>query len=1057
MPRIPYSSQVSALSGRANSPLQRTQADPAAYGAASASAMLSLGGSLQDAGTAVGNFVAREQERQRKEQSATSVAEFDWTAQELELRRNSTSDAVTLQGEVREGYVSAVDAYVSNIEDDRVRTEVRAKLLADLPNVSARAAQYSYATQEENSKRRINDSLAGLQNKVMSDPTSFDRYRAEGDDLIDAAPGTTAALREGMKVSWKYDLARQRFEGMVNNVNTVEDIDVIATELAGGEGIRDWQSELRPSDYENLIDSLGTLRKTFRTANTSNARSALSSLEERLEQNITLVPPAELEEAQRLVKLTGDAGLEYRMARVMDAQTIIKNESRLPPAEMRARINAASGNPGLAYPGLPVEVSNYINEVSDVTGVPASYLGATANKEFGVEFAKAGNRAQKEREKFAPQTAHARVDLRNIRKDIIDATTLAGQAYGAPLLVTEAQPGQSALSEGAINIATPGMSGEDKARVVSALVDAGFTGFAEYDGYIQAGIQHAVPQSFGQRGDMFWGGWTNLSPEVATTLQEKGFVGGADATALQRATIAGVEDGVDYSAPTGITGEDGRPTSSAQGLYQFIDSTWLNVLKKPGFADKVGVDVASMSDEEILALRSNPRIQTFAAAALAGENKRILENTLGREVDDAELYLAHFMGPTAAVSFLTALKNTPDMNAADLLPSAAAANAPVFYEGGKKSQPFTVEQMYGRVAQGFNLAPSRVAFERNEVRKKMLSQAERQLAEHPIQHAMDTGSHVISPLAEGFSKRGSESRAVADYFNIPVREFKPFTVDEEESIKKTISEGTVDDNIALLADIASMGPDMSVAAFNQIEMKDRVFAHAGSLYLNGERAVAGDIIRGRKRLQENPDLAKQVGATDNRDLDATFFGHVGTALSELPPAEAQTISDAARALYVERMATGKGSDSWSPREFRASVDSVLMNALGDVNGRVTLLPQGVTATDMEFALSRLNVEDWTAMSEDGNPPRYADGGLANPEDFGDEAVLRAIGGGQYKVQLADGTYLTTGEITPDGSRVRAFIFVPDMAKIARNTRAPVAINNRVPIRGTEHLIGGGNR
>lgn len=1051
MGRIQYQSEVDARSLRSNSPLQTRRTDPAAMGAPVAEQNARSANQMMNAAEDVFAVQERDRERKRKEEKAVQLANFDWTKQELELRRQVGADAEDLQDRIRTGYQEYVDQYVGNIENDVVRSEVRTSLLNDLPNISSRAAQYTYNTQQENSETRVNDSLTGLQNKISIDPTQYDKFRQEGDALIDAAPNRTAAQKEGMKVSWKYDSAKRRFDGQINTVKTIEDIDKIATELAGGEGMRDWSTDLLPADYENLMNSLGTMRKTFNDKNNTEARAALTTLEERTNANPTqLLPVAELQAAQELAKRTDDRAIAYRMGRVMRNQEIIRQEGRLPPAEMQARINAANGNPGLAYPNLPVEVSNHINEVAEATGVPASLLGAMANREYGSEFSKAKKKDAEELKAFKPIAGHKNVDLRNVRSDVVDAVTAAGKAYGGPLTMVEASGG-NVLSKNAVNIATPGMSGEDKAKVVAALVDAGFTGIAEFDGYIQADTMQSVPKSFGERDGKAWGGWTYLSPEVAQTLKDKGFAGGADSTAITRAAATVGGNQVNYDAPTGILGADGKPTSSARGLYQFIDKTWLNTVKRPGFAEAVGVDISKMTDKEILALRADPRMQTFAAAALATENKGILETTLGRDINEAELYMAHFMGPTAAATFLTAYKANPEQSAADLLPQTADANAPVFYSDPKsKKNSLTVAQVYNGISQSFGLAPSRVTYEDNELRKKMLDNMNKKLATHPMEHAMESGSHVVSELNEGWGKRGQQALAVAEYFNIPKKDMKPFTTQEEEYIKTVISNGTVDENIQLFADIQSMGPDVARGALEQIGVKDNVFAHAGAMYLDGDRTTAGDIVRGRKRIQENPDLAKQVGASDNNELSSAFADEAGEALMELDGLEAQAVQDSARALYVERMATKRGNTSWDKGTFKEAVHEVLGGSLSDVNGAMTLLPKGLDAATMETAFQRMTLADWTAMSEGGKPPMYADGGVVNPLDIRDEVMLRPIGGGQYKVMLDDGTYLTTGERTPDGSRLKSFIFVPDVDKLTRASRRPDETIVRQPVRGVDY-------
>jgi hypothetical protein len=134
-------------------------------------------------------------------------------------------------------------------------------------------------------------------------------------------------------------------------------------------------------------------------------------------------------------------------------------------------------------------------------------------------------------------------------------------------------------------------------------------------------------------------------------------------------------------------------TSSATGLYQFIDSTWLDTMKRHGHrfglghvADQIGVTasgsawVADPSQRAaILALRSDPGIASLMAAGLAEDNRAHLMPILGRQPGHGELYLAHFLGAGGAGRFLSALQADPHQSAPALFARPAAANRGIFY------------------------------------------------------------------------------------------------------------------------------------------------------------------------------------------------------------------------------------------------------------------------------------------------------------------------------------------------------------------------------------------
>lgn len=152
-------------------------------------------------------------------------------------------------------------------------------------------------------------------------------------------------------------------------------------------------------------------------------------------------------------------------------------------------------------------------------------------------------------------------------------------------------------------------------------------------------------------------------------------------------------------------------TSSAAGLFQFIDQTWLAAVKKYGAkhgletaAADISVDANgkySVADaarkQEILDLRFDPAKAAALAGELVQENRAGLERRLGRAINQAELYAAHFLGVGGAAKLLS---SAPDAKAADIVPNAAAANKPVFYgSSGAK----TVSEVMASIGESMGL------------------------------------------------------------------------------------------------------------------------------------------------------------------------------------------------------------------------------------------------------------------------------------------------------------------------------------------------------------------
>jgi hypothetical protein len=154
-------------------------------------------------------------------------------------------------------------------------------------------------------------------------------------------------------------------------------------------------------------------------------------------------------------------------------------------------------------------------------------------------------------------------------------------------------------------------------------------------------------------------------------------------------------------------------TSTASGLYQFIESTWLQTVKKHGgefglgdVADKIEIKngracVTDCGDrKDILALRNDPTVAALMAGAFTADNKAYLEkNTQGR-VGPTEMYFAHFMGANGAAEFLNNRAENAQGIAAKDFPAAAKANKNVFYDPAT-GKARTYEQVYAFFAKKF--------------------------------------------------------------------------------------------------------------------------------------------------------------------------------------------------------------------------------------------------------------------------------------------------------------------------------------------------------------------
>lgn len=149
---------------------------------------------------------------------------------------------------------------------------------------------------------------------------------------------------------------------------------------------------------------------------------------------------------------------------------------------------------------------------------------------------------------------------------------------------------------------------------------------------------------------------------------------------------AAARTGVDFNAlfhtarlESGFNPQAKASTSSATGLFQFVESTWLSTLARHGAQH----GIAAGTRAEALELRRDPAIASLMAAAHMADNAATLQAKLGRAAGTVDLYLAHFLGAGGAARFLGRLAEAPDTAASTLLPAAAGANRSIFFDNGR--------------------------------------------------------------------------------------------------------------------------------------------------------------------------------------------------------------------------------------------------------------------------------------------------------------------------------------------------------------------------------------
>jgi hypothetical protein len=153
-------------------------------------------------------------------------------------------------------------------------------------------------------------------------------------------------------------------------------------------------------------------------------------------------------------------------------------------------------------------------------------------------------------------------------------------------------------------------------------------------------------------------------------------------------------------------------TSTAVGLFQFIEHTWLYMIREVGpdhgLSDLAAVisvtgkgeyEIADTETETaILSLRYDPEVSAILAGAFARRNAEFAARQLGREPNAGELYITHFLGANGGVELIRLMQKQPRALARKHFAGAARANRSIFYDGRR---PRTVAEVHDRLLEKY--------------------------------------------------------------------------------------------------------------------------------------------------------------------------------------------------------------------------------------------------------------------------------------------------------------------------------------------------------------------
>jgi hypothetical protein len=258
---------------------------------------------------------------------------------------------------------------------------------------------------------------------------------------------------------------------------------------------------------------------------------------------------------------------------------------------------------------------------------------------------------------------------------------------------------------------------------------------------------------------------------------------------------------------SGLNSLASAATSSARGLFQFVEQSWLATMKIAGPALGYGQYASAITKnasgtyqvadsslrQEILNLRNDPNANAALAGAFTQANAAVLSERLGRPPTDGELYLAHFLGAGGAARLITLAASNPNGKAADFFGTAAQANPSIFYSrstGGARSlaqvrdlltSRFTVARgaagQGSQASQASQASSNGQAGQNGQTRQSTTTTAAAApdtagitnvfAAAMPAQSAAVTAANVRSLFTDGNSRTAGVSSVVSALWSVP--------------------------------------------------------------------------------------------------------------------------------------------------------------------------------------------------------------------------------------------------------------------------------------------------
>lgn len=273
MPRIPtITREIDPMIGP-----PQAHAEPWAFGASAGQELANVGSALIGLGGAFSGIGKGDQAKNDELAIASAVAGNsyaprynDQVTNYPEASGKGLAEHVGADANiwVDETYKKLIDGGMPKRQADQVKL----RLLRTIPGYVETAANQERQTAVKYGITSLDSDLQTLENDIIAsgrtDEKSFDETVKKMTDRINAVPGITAAEKAELIHSKKNDWAIARFERLMNDADTPEEIAALQKDLKS----KYWTEALEPSNYQKTVNAVEAKRKALATFNpTSDA------------------------------------------------------------------------------------------------------------------------------------------------------------------------------------------------------------------------------------------------------------------------------------------------------------------------------------------------------------------------------------------------------------------------------------------------------------------------------------------------------------------------------------------------------------------------------------------------------------------------------------------------------------------------------------------------------------------------------------------------------------------------------------------------------------------